>query len=216
MWPPEKTGRTCVVESLSPPSFQSSLLIDAQLLLASNCLSSGGLDPFRSFNGRSAPCNTIPFSSMPSRGSSLPRWMKLPRKRTERVGIRSAKSWSGLARDHSLTPSSGTSRCSHPKHNPSSVPSLIRGACICLHLTSYLRARYGFTWSDLRDIEAPLRVGDVVILPLTGFSPGTGIPGSKDIWDPESMVMHLFAGSWKEKAFDDTSSDHEASVWIES
>lgn len=62
----------------------------------------------------------------------------------------------------------------------------------------YLLARYNFTWSDARDIEVPLRVGDVVILPTTAFSPGMQIRGSKASNDPQSMVYHLFQGSWKE------------------
>jgi len=30
---------------------------------------------------------------------------------------------------------------------------------------SYLRVKYGVLWTDLRNLDAPLRVGDVVILP---------------------------------------------------
>lgn len=37
----------------------------------------------------------------------------------------------------------------------------------------YLRARYGLVWRDLKGLTKPLRVGDVIILPSTGFSPGT-------------------------------------------
>ena len=57
---------------------------------------------------------------------------------------------------------------------------------------SYLYVRYGLVWTDLKDLQVPLRVGDVVILPgkpiivlikrhlhsVTGFSPGTGNFGS--------------------------------------
>ena len=39
---------------------------------------------------------------------------------------------------------------------------------------TYLKARYGLEWTDLRGLREPLRVGDVVILPVTGFSPGVG------------------------------------------
>jgi alpha 1,6-mannosyltransferase len=68
-------------------------------------------------------------------------------------------------------------------------------------------------WVDLKDIREPLRVGDVVILPVTGFSPGVGNFGSQKHWrewiqcehsmtdscilDKEAMVEHLFRGSWK-------------------
>jgi hypothetical protein len=39
---------------------------------------------------------------------------------------------------------------------------------------TYLKARYGVTWTDLRGLRRPVRVGDTVILPVTGFSPGVG------------------------------------------
>ena len=38
----------------------------------------------------------------------------------------------------------------------------------------YLRIKYGVRWTDLRRLAKPLRVGEVVILPVTGFSPGVG------------------------------------------
>ncbi|KAG8887645.1 membrane-bound alpha-1,6- mannosyltransferase Initiation-specific [Tulasnella sp. 332] len=59
----------------------------------------------------------------------------------------------------------------------------------------YLEARYNFTWRELPKLEKPLRVGDVVILPITGFSPG--VKGAKAIYDPMAMVQHKFYGSWK-------------------
>ncbi|WVR08436.1 hypothetical protein IAU60_005491 [Kwoniella sp. DSM 27419] len=64
---------------------------------------------------------------------------------------------------------------------------------------SYLRVQYGVLWTDLRGIREPLRIGDVVILPVTGFSPGVGNFGSQPRTDPQAMVEHLFAGSWKEE-----------------
>lgn len=45
----------------------------------------------------------------------------------------------------------------------------------------YLKARYGVKWTDLRGLERPLRVGDVVVLPVTGFSPGVGNFGAKSV-----------------------------------
>jgi alpha 1,6-mannosyltransferase len=42
-------------------------------------------------------------------------------------------------------------------------------------------------------------VGDVVVLPVTGFSPGGGNFGAGDVDDPQAMVQHLFRGSWKEE-----------------
>lgn len=81
----------------------------------------------------------------------------------------------------------------------------------------YLRAKYGLIWPDLKDLKQPLRVGDVVILPVTGFSPGVGNFGAGWPWgefacllwvsewtlahirsDAQAMVEHKFAGSWKD------------------
>lgn len=36
----------------------------------------------------------------------------------------------------------------------------------------FLLARYGVTWHRLRNLDHPLRIGDVLILPITAFSPG--------------------------------------------
>ncbi|KAG8877851.1 membrane-bound alpha-1,6- mannosyltransferase Initiation-specific [Tulasnella sp. 331] len=59
----------------------------------------------------------------------------------------------------------------------------------------YLDARYNVTWPALKGLERPLRVGDVMILPMTGFSPG--INGAKGPDDPQAMVQHMFLGTWK-------------------
>ncbi|ORX41208.1 hypothetical protein BD324DRAFT_613641 [Kockovaella imperatae] len=62
---------------------------------------------------------------------------------------------------------------------------------------SYLKVKYGVVWTDLRSITVPLRIGDVVVLPVTGFSPGVGNFGAKWAWDEQAMVEHKFKGSWK-------------------
>lgn len=61
----------------------------------------------------------------------------------------------------------------------------------------YLEARYGCQWTDLRGLTRPLRVGDVIVLPVTGFSPDVGQFGSQSRDDPQAMVWHHFRGSWK-------------------
>jgi hypothetical protein len=33
------------------------------------------------------------------------------------------------------------------------------------YIDSYLNVRYGLVWTDLKNLQVPLRVGDVVILP---------------------------------------------------
>lgn len=45
------------------------------------------------------------------------------------------------------------------------------------------------------NMEHPLRVGDVVVLPITGFSPDQGHMGSKPSSDPDAMVKHHFDGT---------------------
>ncbi|EIW69886.1 hypothetical protein TREMEDRAFT_61657 [Tremella mesenterica DSM 1558] len=62
---------------------------------------------------------------------------------------------------------------------------------------SYIRVRYGVQWTDLRELKEPLRIGDVMVLPVTGFSPGVGNFGSEPAWHPQAMVEHKFEGSWK-------------------
>ena len=55
----------------------------------------------------------------------------------------------------------------------------------------YLLARYNVTWHRLRDLDHPLRIGDVLILPVTAFSP-RGEPDFKGgyYWEPQGAVVH--------------------------
>lgn len=55
----------------------------------------------------------------------------------------------------------------------------------------------GITWESFTLLKSPKRVNDVVVLPITGFSPGVGQMGSRDTGDPQAMVRHTFEGSWK-------------------
>ncbi|KAH3673304.1 hypothetical protein WICMUC_003764 [Wickerhamomyces mucosus] len=45
--------------------------------------------------------------------------------------------------------------------------------------------------------DNPVLFDDVLILPITSFSPGVGHMGSKKISDPTAYVRHMFEGSWK-------------------
>lgn len=45
---------------------------------------------------------------------------------------------------------------------------------------AYLKQRYGMRWTELRGIKEPLRVGEVVVLPVTGFSPGVQQFGAEE------------------------------------
>ncbi|KFX93747.1 hypothetical protein O988_06635 [Pseudogymnoascus sp. VKM F-3808] len=53
------------------------------------------------------------------------------------------------------------------------------------------------TWKDFTGMKGPKKVGDVVVLPITSFSPGVQTMGSGDYDDPMAFVKHEFEGSWK-------------------
>ncbi|OAA36054.1 initiation-specific alpha-1,6-mannosyltransferase [Metarhizium rileyi] len=52
-------------------------------------------------------------------------------------------------------------------------------------------------WHNFTGMEMSKRVGDVVVLPITSFSPGVEQMGSKDYEDPMAFVKHDFEGTWK-------------------
>ncbi|WWD21213.1 hypothetical protein CI109_105697 [Kwoniella shandongensis] len=65
---------------------------------------------------------------------------------------------------------------------------------------AYILARYNVTWHRLRGLDHPLRIGDVLIMPITAFSPG----GERDFRaegkdSPQANVEHDFRGSWKQE-----------------
>lgn len=61
----------------------------------------------------------------------------------------------------------------------------------------YLKVQHGVDFEEFRGLQVPRQVGDVLVLPITGFSPGVGHMGSKGVTDPEAKVAHYFQGSWK-------------------
>jgi alpha 1,6-mannosyltransferase len=52
------------------------------------------------------------------------------------------------------------------------------------------------TWKDFTGMTAPKKVGDVVILPITSFSPGVQNMGSQDYDHPMAFVKHEFEGEF--------------------
>lgn len=52
-------------------------------------------------------------------------------------------------------------------------------------------------WRNFTGMEETKRVGDVIVLPITSFSPGVQQMGAKDYDDPMAFVKHDFEGSWK-------------------
>ena len=53
------------------------------------------------------------------------------------------------------------------------------------------------TVQDFFDMRQHKKVGDVVVLPITSFSPGVGQMGAGEPDDPMAFVRHQFEGSWK-------------------
>lgn len=54
------------------------------------------------------------------------------------------------------------------------------------------------TWKLFTGIEAPVVVDDVLVLPITSFSPDVGQMGAKSTNDPYCYAKHMFLGSWKD------------------
>jgi alpha 1,6-mannosyltransferase len=52
------------------------------------------------------------------------------------------------------------------------------------------------TWSHFTGITHAKKVGDVVVLPITSFSPGVGQMGAGEEDDPMAFVRHAFEGEW--------------------
>lgn len=50
------------------------------------------------------------------------------------------------------------------------------------------------TWRNFTGLSQPTQVGDVVVLPITAFSPGVGQMGAKEPDDPMACVKHEFKG----------------------
>ncbi|KAJ9391929.1 CAZyme family GT32 [Paecilomyces variotii] len=53
------------------------------------------------------------------------------------------------------------------------------------------------TAADFTGITTHKKVGDVVVLPITSFSPGVRQMGAGEIDDPLAFVKHEFEGTWK-------------------
>ncbi|KAK5636438.1 hypothetical protein RRF57_012150 [Xylaria bambusicola] len=53
------------------------------------------------------------------------------------------------------------------------------------------------TYQNFTGMTKPKKVGDVVVLPITSFSPGVQQMGAKDYDDPMAFVKHDFEGTWK-------------------
>lgn len=65
---------------------------------------------------------------------------------------------------------------------------------------AYLQTRYNVTWHRLRGLNHPLRIGDVLVLPITAFHPsGWKDWKSEGLYSPQAAAHHLLRGSWRVK-----------------
>lgn len=55
-------------------------------------------------------------------------------------------------------------------------------------------AEQNITWRDFTGLTEARKVGDVIVLPITSFSPGVGQMGAGEIDDPMAFVRHIFDG----------------------
>ncbi|KAK7513415.1 initiation-specific alpha-1,6-mannosyltransferase [Phyllosticta citriasiana] len=53
------------------------------------------------------------------------------------------------------------------------------------------------TWRNFTGMTAAKKVGDVIVLPITSFSPGVRQMGAGEPDDPMAFVQHNFEGTWK-------------------
>lgn len=53
------------------------------------------------------------------------------------------------------------------------------------------------TWRDFTGLKEPKSMSDVLVLPITSFSPGIGQMGAENDNHPLAFVKHKFEGSWK-------------------
>lgn len=53
-------------------------------------------------------------------------------------------------------------------------------------------------WKLFTGMEQPIAIDDVLVLPITSFSPDVNQMGAKDSHDPMAYAKHMFLGSWKD------------------
>ncbi|KND87159.1 Initiation-specific alpha-1,6-mannosyltransferase [Tolypocladium ophioglossoides CBS 100239] len=76
-------------------------------------------------------------------------------------------------------------------------------AAVTLATSTWLEKKIGFRWNALTGLKDGGRaklVSDVLVLPITGFSPGRGKygnMGSKPVTDPDARLHHHALGSWR-------------------
>ncbi|KAK9460895.1 nucleotide-diphospho-sugar transferase [Lipomyces oligophaga] len=59
------------------------------------------------------------------------------------------------------------------------------------------RAIPGTDWHSITGISKGKIIGDIIIMPITAFSPAVGTMGAHDVGHPHAFSHHTFEGSWK-------------------
>lgn len=59
------------------------------------------------------------------------------------------------------------------------------------------RLYYPVNWRNFTDLKAPYQVSDVLVLPITCFSPDIDTMGAQSMNHPLAFAKHHFEGSWK-------------------
>lgn len=53
------------------------------------------------------------------------------------------------------------------------------------------------TWETFTGMEMPIAIDDVLVFPITSFSPDVNQMGARSLKHPLAYAKHMFAGSWK-------------------
>ncbi|CAI4459283.1 BGN_3a_G0019520.mRNA.1.CDS.1 [Saccharomyces cerevisiae] len=67
-------------------------------------------------------------------------------------------------------------------------------------ISESLQSSNSMPWEFFSFLKEPVIVDDVMVLPITSFSPDVGQMGAQSSDDKMAFVKHMFSGSWKEDA----------------
>lgn len=66
------------------------------------------------------------------------------------------------------------------------------------YVFKYLNQVVEVDWRLFTGMEQPIAIDDVLVLPITSFSPDVNQMGAKSSGDPMAFAKHMFSGSWKD------------------
>jgi len=61
----------------------------------------------------------------------------------------------------------------------------------------HVKQTYNVDSNEFTQLKVPKQVGDILVLPITGFSPG--VHNAEPTYSPQAKVQHHFKGSWKRR-----------------